>query len=207
MKKKPLPHVRVFDEKFAESYARRHAKWGKRIGRIFVETLSERSFRSGEILDAGCGSGTVLMEILRAFPEARGIGVDLSEPILEIARRTAQEEGLADRVAFQKADVEELPFEDDRFDMVLNVNMLHIVASPVKMLNEIERVLAPKGEFILNDVKRSWLGYFEHIIKSSYTVEEGVELLKQSNLRPWKLDKGLIWWGALASNAFDKETI
>jgi ubiquinone/menaquinone biosynthesis C-methylase UbiE len=98
--------------------------------------------------------------------------------------------------------VESLPFEDDSFDVVINTNMLHIVKNPVKMINEIERVLSPKGELIFGDIRRSWIGYFMPIFKTTYTHKEGEEVLRQSNLRPWKLEKGFFWWGVLASESF-----
>ena len=206
-KKRPLIHPRVFDdEKWAESYAKRHAKMGKRIGAIYAKGMSERGFTSGRILDAGCGSGAILMELARTFPKAEAKGVDLSEFLLEYARKSAEEEGLSDRLSFQKADVESLPFENNFFDVVINANMLHIVENPVKMLNEIERVLNQKGELLLGDIRRSWIGYIMPIFKSAYTLEEGLEVLRQSNLRPWKPDKGFFWWGVLASGSSrDKE--
>lgn len=203
LKKRPLMHPRIFDdEKWAISYAKRHAKLGKRTGIKYAKLLSSRDFKSGKILDAGCGSGAILMELVRAFSKAEAIGVDLSEHLLEFARKSAEEQGLSDRVSFKKADVESLPFEDNYFAIVINTNMLHIVENPVKMLNEIERVLTPEGELILGDIRRSWIGHFMPVFKSAYTLEEGVEVLHQSNLRPWKPEKGFFWWGVLASESF-----
>ena len=120
----------------------------------------------------------------------------------KITRKSAEEEGLSHGVSFKKADVESLPFEDNYFALVINANMLHIVENPVKMLNEIERVLSPEGELILGDIRRSWIGNFMPVFKSAYTLKEGVEVLRQSNLRPWKPDKGFFWWGVLASESF-----
>ena len=178
---------------------------GKKIGKKYVKFLSEGGFKSGKVLDSGCGSGAILMEMCRMFPKAEAIGVDLSDPLLEFARKYAEKEGLSNRVSFEKADVESLPFENDFFDVVINTNMLHIVENPVKMLNEIERVLAPKGGLIFGDIRRSWIGYLMPIFKTAYTPEEGGEVLRQSNLRPWKLKKGFFWWGMLASESLGKE--
>lgn len=177
----------------------------KKIGKKYAKLLSERGFKSGKILDSGCGSGVILIEMCRAFPKAEAIGVDLSEPLLEFARKSAEKEGISNRVAFQKGDVESLPFEDDYFDVVINTNMLHIVENPVKMINEIERVLTPKGELIFGDIRRSWIGYIMPIFKTACTPEEGVKVLRQSNLRQWKLDKGFFWWGVLASESYGKK--
>jgi len=206
MKKQPLMHPRVFeDDKWAASYAKRHAKMLKRIGKQYAKLLSKRGFKSGKILDSGCGSGAILMEMCRAFPKVEAIGVDLSEHLLEFARKCAVKEGFSNRISFKKADVESLPFENNYFDVVINTDMLHIVENPVKMLNEIERVLAPKGVLIFGDIRRSWIGYIMPIFKTAYTLEEGLEVFRQSNLRSWKSDKGFFWWGVLASETLEKE--
>lgn len=206
MKKQPLMHPRVFDdEKWAASYAKRHAKMGKKVGKKYANFLSKRGFKSGKILDSGCGSGAILIETCHTFPKVEAIGMDLSEPLLEFARKSAEKEGISNRVSFQKGDVESLPFENGFFDVIINANMLHIVENPVKMLNEIERVLAPKGVLIFGDIRRSWIGYLMPIFKTAYTLEEGKEVLQQSNLRPWKLEKGFFWWGGFASESIEKE--
>lgn len=68
LKKRPLMHPRVFyDEKWAVSYAKRHAK-----------ILLKRGFKEERILDVGCGSVAILMELSRAFPKVKAIGMDLS---------------------------------------------------------------------------------------------------------------------------------
>jgi ubiquinone/menaquinone biosynthesis C-methylase UbiE len=206
MKKQSLNHPRVFDdEKWALSYAKRHAKMGRNIGKKYAKLLTSRGFKGGKILDSGCGSGAMLLELVAAFEQAEGQGVDLSKYLIAYATNSAEKRGLSSRVSFQEADVESLPFEDDFFDVVINTNMLHIVRNPLKMLNEIERVLSPKGELILGDIRRSWIGYFMPIFKTAFTHKEGEEVLRQSNLRPWTIDKGFFWWGVLASESFRNE--
>lgn len=67
-----------------------------------VAHFAERSPRS--ILDLGTGPGTLLLAALDQWPEARGVGIDLSEAALTYARRNAQRLGLADRAVFQAGD-------------------------------------------------------------------------------------------------------
>ena len=56
------------------------------------------------ILDLGTGTGCLLLALLSALPRARGLGVDLSPPALEVARRNAARLGLAGRASFEQRD-------------------------------------------------------------------------------------------------------
>jgi len=188
----PFPKVPEEPEE-ARVYHESASKRGRRIGRNFVSQLKGRGFEGGSVLDAGCGAGEVLIEIARAFPRAELVGLDLSEPLLEIARRQTEEAGLSERLTFKRGDVEAMPFEDDSFDLVISVNTLHVVDDPVAMMNEVERVLRPDGALVLTCIRRSWLGLFMPILKMGYTVEEVKEILGRSKLRTWKLRDYLLW--------------
>jgi len=197
MRRVPLMHDRVFDKPdFAEKYARKHQTMGRKLGKSVVgRDLAARGFKSGHILDSGCGPGFMLIEILKLFPDAHGMGIDLAEPLLEVGRKAAAAEGLADRVKFELVDVENLPYDDNSFDAVVSTNMLHIVENPVKQLDEIERVLKPDGLCFIADIKRSWfIGLFEKVSKSAFTQKEAGEIIAQSKIRRGKLANGFIWW-------------
>jgi ubiquinone/menaquinone biosynthesis C-methylase UbiE len=170
---------------------------GRKLGKMVAgRDLASRGFSGGSILDAGCGPGFMLIEILKLFPNSQGIGIDLAEPLLAVGRKIANAEGLAERVKFESGDVEKLPYEDNSFDCVVSINMLHIVENPVKQLDEIERVLKPDGLYLIADIKRSWLvSLFEKVSKSAFTAKEAGKLIAQSSLRKGKLTSGFIWWG------------
>ena len=95
---------------------------------------------------------------------------------------------------FEKADVHQIPYEDDSFDVVINVNMVHLVEEPVQMLNEIERILVPGGFLFIADLRRSWLGLVERPIRSGLTMGEARNLLNLSQLRKGNLSWGFLWW-------------
>lgn len=195
MKKAPYQHPKVpEDPEYARIYAESAAKRGRRIGKNIAQRLVKDGFKKGRILDAGCGSGEVVIEMARALPEAEVVGLDLSEPLLEIARANADEAGLSGPVSFRKGDVQAMPFEGDSFDFVVSVNTFHVVDDPVAMLNEIERVLKPDDGLGLSCIKRSWFGLFMPILKTSYTASEVKEILRRSKLRPWKFHDYLLWF-------------
>lgn len=69
--------------------------------------------RPKTVLDIGCGWGELLMQILAATPEARGLGLDLEPGRIEEARRRAIARGLADRVAFEARDARQITQPND----------------------------------------------------------------------------------------------
>ncbi len=92
-------------------------------------------------LELGTGTGTGALLIAREFPHARVRGVDLSE---EMIRRARARVGLdpEGRVAFRVADAAALPYEDDSFDLVAQLNLPPFFA-------ETARVLRPGGHAIV----------------------------------------------------------
>jgi ubiquinone/menaquinone biosynthesis C-methylase UbiE len=195
MARTPLTHERIFsNEAYAESYARRHQKMAAGFGREYARKLSARGFQSGRIIDVGCGFGATDLVLAEQFVDSEIIGIDLSKPLLQVARKGAEAAHLGERVRFEEADVQEIPYDDSYFDVVINVNMVHIVDDPIRMLNEIERILVPGGFLFIGDLRRSWLGLLENEIRSALTLKEARQLFTRSNLRPGKFAWGLLWW-------------
>ena len=206
MKRSPLRCGRVFDdEDFAEKYATRHRGMAEKFGQQYTEKLSSRGFQKGRILDTGCGFGWTDIILARKFPDSEVVGIDLSEPLLRRANQDAKSANLDNRVKFEKADVQQIPYIDDSYDVVLNLNMVHLVEDPVRMLDEIERILVPNGLLFIADLRRSWAGLIEREIKSALTLKEARDLLSQSNLREGVFSRSFIWWRFETYRNFGKE--
>ena len=128
------------------------------------------------------------------FVDSEIVGIDLSDPLLRLANRSAQAADLGDRVRFEKADVHEIPYDDAAFDVVINTNMVHLVDDAVQMLNEIERILTPDGCLFIADVRRSWIGLLDKTFTSALTLDEARELVDRSNVREGSFSSSLLWW-------------
>ena len=90
MKREPIQDPQVFaDSQAAAQYAASVASRNRNLSKVFATALARRGFRDGKLLDAGTGTGDVAIELARVFPQAEIIGLDLSEPLLEIARASA----------------------------------------------------------------------------------------------------------------------
>jgi malonyl-CoA O-methyltransferase len=94
------------------------------------------------VLDLGTGTGLAAFLLARRFPEAEVVGVDVSERLLEEARRNTPPE-LAGRVSFEHADAARLPYADDSFQLVSLANM-------IPFFDELDRVTAPGGWLVFS---------------------------------------------------------
>ena len=88
-------------------------------------------------LDLGTGTGDGAFAIARRFPSAEVVGLDISRPMVEEARRKLPAD-LSRRVRFEVGDASALPFEDGAFDLVGLANM-------IPFFDELARVVAPRG--------------------------------------------------------------
>jgi ubiquinone/menaquinone biosynthesis C-methylase UbiE len=103
-----------------------------------------------EVLDVGCGIGVGPVYMVQEFG-CRVVAVDVSKKMLEWAGKRAIREGCSDQIEFHKADVRDLPFENDRFDAVIVESVLAFVEDKRSAIDELIRVLKPGGHIGLNE--------------------------------------------------------
>lgn len=96
------------------------------------------------ILDVATGTAGVAIAMARAT-HAEIVGVDLSEPMLQVGRTRVYDAGLDQRIRLQQARAEALPFADASFDAVTFTYLLRYVADPAGTMRELARVLRPAG--------------------------------------------------------------
>jgi ubiquinone/menaquinone biosynthesis C-methylase UbiE len=106
----------------------------------YEAALAEVDPAPSHALDLGTGTGVGALTITRRFPNARVVGVDLSDRMLAEARRKTPED-LRERVTFEQADAAKLPYSDESFELVAHANM-------IPFFDELTRVLAPGGQVL-----------------------------------------------------------
>lgn len=106
-----------------------------------------------DVLDVGCGPGSITVGLAAAVAPGRTVGIDASAEVLDTARETATAAGVP--VTFQVADVMALPFADGSFDVVHAHQVLQHLGDPVGALRELRRVARPGGLLAVRDVDYS----------------------------------------------------
>jgi arsenite methyltransferase len=109
--------------------------------------------RAGEVvLDLGSGGGIdVLLSARRVGPTGFAYGLDMTDEMLELARRNAAEAG-ATNVEFRKGRIEAIPLPDASVDVVISNCVINLSTDKAAVLAEVARVLRPGGRMGVSDV-------------------------------------------------------
>ncbi len=121
-------------------------------GRAATDTLLSLCHieNAHEALNVGCGIGVSSAYIARKY-RCDVVGVDISEKMVEWSRKRAREEHVESRVEFRMANILELPFETNRFDVVIVESVVAFVEDKARAIRECTRVARPGGYVGLNE--------------------------------------------------------
>ncbi|HWA62483.1 MAG TPA: methyltransferase domain-containing protein, partial [Caulobacteraceae bacterium] len=121
-------------------------KLDRQIAGVGAATIAVLDPRPGEkILDVGCGCGASSLELARAVgATGEVLGLDISAPMLEVARRRAAEAGLA-QARFQVGDAQVWPFEPGTYDALFSRFGVMFFADPTAAFSNLRRALKPDG--------------------------------------------------------------
>lgn len=123
-----------------------------------------------QILEVGSGPGQAVIQLAQSGAK-RVVGVDLSPGMLEHAeylRLSNGAQGQAVQADFRLASAQQLPFQDERFDVVVCRLLLHHLREPERALREFWRVLRPGGVLLLADI----LGSDDPVKRATHNVIE-----------------------------------
>lgn len=139
------------------------------------------------VLDLGAGGGIdVLLSAKRVGPTGKAYGLDMTDEMLELARRNASEAEV-ENVEFLKGYIEEIPLPDSSVDVVISNCVINLSTDKAAVFSEMSRVLRPGGRIGITDVvaenhlseaDRAERGEYTGCIAGALSVREYEEQLK-----------------------------
>ncbi|MCV7100452.1 phthiotriol/phenolphthiotriol dimycocerosates methyltransferase [Mycobacterium palustre] len=117
---------------------------------LYHVTAAQVDLTGKHVLEVSCGAGGGASYIMRTMGPASYTGLDLNPASVEKARKSHRLPGLT----FVQGDAQNLPFPDESFDAVINVEASHQYPDFARFLAEVARVLRPGGHFLYTDNRR-----------------------------------------------------
>jgi len=117
---------------------------------LYHHVASQINLTGLKVLEVGSGRGGGCSYVTRYLKPSEMYGIDISPSAVDICNKIYNIENLN----FMLGDSEKLPFEDNTFDAVINVESSHCYASMYKFMKEVSRVLKPNAYFLFCDLRR-----------------------------------------------------
>jgi SAM-dependent methyltransferase len=170
--------------------------------------LADLLAQGGAVLEIGCGAGNALLQMAKAFPKARLVGIDLDPDGLALARRAIAEAGLEGRVALHQAPVEEAAAPAS-CDAVVMIQVLHELAPELRasVLAGAARALKPGGWLLIVD--ETYPETFEELRRPEFRfpIQTGIEELLWGNVVPTRSEQERLLEAAGFTGPLDRRLV
>lgn len=138
----------------SDNVANAYARWAPFYDVVFTAVMKPGRVAAsaainrlnGRVLDVGVGTG---LELPMFSQNVRITGIDLSEPMLEVARKRVIDKQLANVDALTAMDAMHILYPDEHFDAAVAPYVLTTVPDPMRLLDEMTRVVKRGGELVL----------------------------------------------------------
>jgi ubiquinone/menaquinone biosynthesis C-methylase UbiE len=188
-------------------YARNTFKDLKRH-KMMAAQLAPRIPAGGSVLEIAPGPGYFCIELAK-LGDFQITGLDISKSFVEIARRQAEEAGA--RIDFRLGNASDMPFDNETFDFTFCQAAFKNFSEPVQAICEMNRVLRPKGQAVIVDLRRDaspegierevkgmglsridemmtrWT-FKQMLLKSAYSIDEMKEFITQTPFYKYKIE-------------------
>jgi demethylmenaquinone methyltransferase / 2-methoxy-6-polyprenyl-1,4-benzoquinol methylase len=129
------------------------------------------------VLDVATGTAAVAIELARAEPARRVVGIDQSSEMLVAGRERVERADLGKRIELREARAEALPFDDAEFDALTFTYLLRYVDDVPATLRELVRVVRPGGTIAMLEFglpRGAWRPFWELYVRVGLPVAGGV---------------------------------
>ena len=130
------------------------------------------------VLDVSSGRGTQAIYYHKEFG-AKITGIDIADDMVDTAIKNARQSGVNANVTFRKGDSQNLDFQDNSFDLVINECAVGIPDEPQVVLNEMVRVAKPGGTIAIH----------ESIWKKPLSIKEKLTLAERYGTTPFEIEE------------------
>jgi ubiquinone/menaquinone biosynthesis C-methylase UbiE len=156
---------------------------------LYHSTATQVDLNGKRVLEVGCGHGGGASYLLRTLHPASYTGLDLNPAGIDFCRNRHKLAGLE----FRQGDAEDLPFANQSFDAVINIESSHLYPRFPRFLAEVARVLRPGGHFLYADGRTSYdiAGWEEELANAPMRMvsERGINTEVMRGM-----EKNLEWW-------------
>jgi ubiquinone/menaquinone biosynthesis C-methylase UbiE len=150
---------------------------------LYQHVLKPVSLEGKEVLEVGCGAGGGASFMMRYHHPQSVVGIDLVQANIDAANTQEPLPGMT----FKLGDAASLPFPDNSFDVVVNIESSHCYPSVQRFLEEVKRVLRPNGFFLFADhrpVEDEW-GQQRTVDSLRQLLREtGMKILRDEDITP-----------------------
>jgi len=143
---------------------------------MYHQTVAEVDLAGKDVLEIGCGRGGGADYISRYMKPKTYIGLDLNNKVVKACNKTYNNPGLS----FVQGCADDLPFEEEEFDAIVNVESSRCYPDMIGFLNEAKRVLRPGGYLLFSDMRY----VEEHEMLQNQFSEAGFKVLLEKNILP-----------------------
>jgi SAM-dependent methyltransferase len=141
--------ARAWDGEEGDYWATHAAQFDRCLAGYHDTFMAAAEIAPGErVLDVGCGTGQTTRAAARSATGGRALGVDLSGPMIELARRLAAEQGVQN-AEFRQADAQLHPFEPASFDVAISRTGTMFFGDPAAAFRNLAGALRPEGRLVL----------------------------------------------------------
>jgi len=141
---------------------------------LYHHVASQIDLKELKVLEVGSGRGGGASYILNYLNPSEMQGIDISPSAITLCNKIYN----YDNLTFKLGDSEKMPFKDNTFDAVINVESSHCYASMDKFLQEVKRVLKPRGYFLFCDLRKK--DYIEELLNQLNA--DGLRLISNRNI-------------------------